>query len=482
MEANSFQKKFELIEKLLSDPSFPSLSAVTKTLRQFQIETSVGQCDHVESLPSTSNLFVQLIGSGLVYIESISKTQVIYTNGNGNKVSTSIDDFDFEWTGVFILPKINATNNLKIGRNFRYLREVILIMTYLFFSIYFYNLLAFPLLVFAGLVGIYYAFTALYATVDSAYLSLKCGSDIISSCQDVLQSKYAIISEKHNLTMVDLGIIYFASILCLCFVSPTLNGAWKPLALCSCAIIPYSLYIQKFIIKQWCTLCLKIIFAQILVVILAFGGSGFNLTIHENSLGFFIPLVVLPLWLRHKSVVINYLKAKSEMPRFKRIALKRTTFVGLLQDCRKVTNLPLDKIKSDHVIFVFSLSCPHCKKVAMDLLAFWKNNKVLEDIQMYFIVENSRGSVSVSDFNRKQLKLESNSAKLPALELVFSQEYAEEYNPAVFQSDLDKKYSTWIGNNKISKYPQIIYNNLVVSVEYTTTEILSFIFKPHPHV
>ena len=92
--------------------------------------------------------------------------------------------------------------------------------------------------------------------------------------------------------------------------------------------------------------------------------------------------------------------------------MKTSAFMGVLQESKKVTNLPLHNHDENHLTFLFTLSCPHCKNVLLESLKFWTQHGISERLSLNFIVENSKGSKLVSDFNQKQLGLLSNAALL----------------------------------------------------------------------
>jgi len=479
MKAHKFDKTDTLIKKLLTHPDFPRLSAVTETFSKFKIEVLAGRSDEITDLPARSNILLQMIGNGLVNIKNIDDQKVSYIDVHGKHITQELEDFEFDWTGVFLLPEKPVTDhnhqpNSKLAGFSK--KALYFIPTLVLWLLYpdkpHYLLPAF----FVGSLGLYFTLDALYASKSSLYLSKKCHIGSTSKCNKALNSEYALISKHFNFSFIDLSTAYFCAVLLLLLLSHVLVDSWKMLAVLSVSILPFSIFVQHFKLKSWCYLCLRIIFAQLLLFLIAVHQYTEVLAIDIIEAAAAMAALVLATysWCRYRNKVVACFENLNDLARMRRISMRWSTYNGLLQDSKKVTTLPFHNHPKNHLTFFFSLSCPRCETTLTEVLNYWQMQVIPDKINLSFIAENSNGSIHASEFNKKQSVMKSNEAKIRSLQAFLSQKNSLLESTSTFnQSTIDKAYTIWFADNDLKSYPQIIYNNRIVPVEYTTKEILS---------
>lgn len=123
-----------------------------------------------------------------------------------------------------------------------------------------------------------------------------------TDCNSVLNSKAAKLTEKIGLS--DIGIVYFASQILISLLLNNYSQGIKivlfSLNTLAIPFIIYSIYLQKFVIKKWCTLCLGVItilFFQAIVSITALLKlNSFDVSINTGGAIISIFLLVLLIW------------------------------------------------------------------------------------------------------------------------------------------------------------------------------------------
>jgi hypothetical protein len=192
--------------------------------------------------------------------------------------------------------------------------------------------------------------------------------------------------------------------------------------------------------------------------------------------------ILLCLWQHIKINILNYFSLNKEVQRLKRIVLDKKVFLSLLQKSRKVSNLPVPSKTDNHLVLALSLSCVNCKKLVDEICNPYDSCEFSDSVSITFIIYNSKGLSTVSEFNEKQFELNTNKEKLLALHRFFRDAPTENNNFRQTISKTDKLFLSWLAQNDIMQFPQIIYNNTIVPKSFSTQEIISFIFKPVMHV
>ena len=223
-----------------------------------------------------------------------------------------------------------------------------------------------------------------------------CGHSRKYNCSSILESSG---SRFFNVPWTVWGCSYFSGMISAIMSSEYSEETYTMVAILHLFALPYvfySLYYQKFIIKQWCPLCLLV---QVDIVVLSliafFSGCYFNLdkinltTIPTIGISLFISFVMMYLmWFnfqqrKHK----NFYKRK-----FQEVKYNPVVFNSLLKREPKINDsndgygIILGNPKgSTHIIIVCNPYCRHCAAAQKVLVKMLETNNDIR-VQMIFIM------------------------------------------------------------------------------------------------
>ncbi len=297
-------EKFET--SLLSHPDYGRLTSITDILQEFNIENTAASIPftHIENLTEP---YIAYIKQG--HEEQFALVHPLHNNscklvlGNNNVVSVTKNELEKIWTGTIVAIEKN-TEKSKIGLT-PYLSStvfiavaLIVLLLFLINGNSFFSLLYFVF----SLLGLFIAGLIVNHqlgyknNITSKFCSLNKNSD----CDSVLNSKAAKLTDKIGLS--DIGVIYFSSQILILLLTPAFTQAIFLLlfliSLIGIPFIAYSIYLQKFVIKKWCPLCLgviSILLLQAIVAIFAFQGIE-GITAKSIALATIIICLVILLW------------------------------------------------------------------------------------------------------------------------------------------------------------------------------------------
>jgi len=233
-------------------------------------------------------------------IDQCKKSVIIYDSQQGVQLisfNTLIEAwsgsiFDFDLTSTLVEPKFNEKNTREKWQNWTrpgsILLSFITLLTVIHFQFSHYAgaaLFTYIGITLCLLVGLGLSLLlAQHGIGDSnGILAKYCSSDSQHNCQQVLDSPNAkFLGVSH----ADIGVGYFGGSLLLFFISlltvdaqpyiHTINSTIINLSLLALLYSGYSLFLQKYKVKQWCRLCLytqAAIIVQALLVLLFLGFS-----------------------------------------------------------------------------------------------------------------------------------------------------------------------------------------------------------------
>jgi uncharacterized membrane protein len=251
----------------LSHPDIGGIVSITDTLNDFDIENTVAEIPK-ESLTQLKDPFIASVKNNsentFVLAHIVNNEKVKVDTGNNKAIIVTTNEFVNKWNGVVIV--IDKSNRKKYRLNKNTLVLAILLLSVLALFIC-QNLNAFSyaaILHFSlSLIGITISILIIIHEFGfkSNVASKVCNLNATTSCVAVLNSKTGKFYK--NIGLSDLGIIYFfTQALYWITTNPSTSYKYFPIyivSLCSLPITLYSLYLQKFIIKKWCPLCLGIV-------------------------------------------------------------------------------------------------------------------------------------------------------------------------------------------------------------------------------
>lgn len=413
-----FTKKI-LKQRLETNPYYPSLYSLSEIFKWYHIENrglriEKEQLDEL-SFPFLAYVYVEEIGSkDFVNVTNITNTSVTYYYGKEKTISR--EEFINDWSRiVFLAEKTNKSKEQEYEKNkskadLSRKRIIFLLLgfaavmlpaiySYLSDSSIIFNSMSFLLFTLAGLSV---SVLLLIYEIDQSNVFVKniCTGGIKTNCNAVLGSKAARL---FGISWGEVGFFYFCS-LTLFLLLPALTFPDKTpylsyLSVLSAGYIPFSIYYQYRIVKQWCRLCLlvqSILFLN-LVWVLAFG--DFAISFNINTAVFFIICLIIPIlsWYSLKPTIIRSKNADKFYNSYRKLITQPEVFKAKLSDQDDLPggweNLSILKGRSDaeNVIFkVCSPGCGHCFKahaVFNDILSSNDNVK----LYTIYMVTNNEG-------------------------------------------------------------------------------------------
>ena len=287
LRINSIEKPF--IEKLTADPYYPSLLSLSNTFDYFKIENkgfSAEQTD-IESLPTPFIAYLRNNGAGkdFAVVKNVENGKVTYY---GDKwVNTTNEDFLKDWTNISFIVNEEKLHEAKLSfppehhkyRTTRLKSVAALVVLVLLLALPLANgvinsgnVWAASTMVLFKTIGFIISLLLLYYETDksNAFVKSICTAGQKTNCDAVLGSKAANIV---GISWSEAGFYYFATgLLMLAVPNSLINFSAKTsllqiAAIVAAAYIPFSIYYQYQVVKNWCPLCRAVqavLFAELL--------------------------------------------------------------------------------------------------------------------------------------------------------------------------------------------------------------------------
>jgi len=250
---------------LLSHPDYGGLTSITDTLSEFAIENTAAQLPF-EALSGLTEPFVAFIQQdhqqqfALFYPQNDGLTKLYLDESKIDLVTNQA--LQKLWTGNIVVIEENTIPKKRRLQITQFALSCVLVGITALFLYTNPNSIAFGYFI-CGLFGVFISGLIVQHQLGFANgLSSKfCSLNKNTSCDSVLNSKAANLTK--NIGLSDVGIVYFTTqIFVLLLFGSVIESTISLLYLISIVATPfvaYSLYLQKFIIKKWCPLCLGVV-------------------------------------------------------------------------------------------------------------------------------------------------------------------------------------------------------------------------------
>ncbi len=258
--------------RLESHPDYPSLVAIQDTLEELGIE-SYACSGSKEELRIENKPFLAHFNSGggdIQYFKDITVAEKM------------VKDFDKHWSGNIMFAETAKTygntahdkqhKREKLNNRFG-IAALLLSFTILAGLAIIQGTLASILLTVLSCIGLYFSWLIAQKEfgISNSVSDKICSMAKHSRCESVLFSKGAKLFSW--LTWGDVGIVYFASSLIYVFISLLIGQTvelnfYFLLSLAGIIFPLYSVYYQWKVVKQWCMLCLGVVFVLMLNAVL----------------------------------------------------------------------------------------------------------------------------------------------------------------------------------------------------------------------
>ncbi|GAA3638678.1 vitamin K epoxide reductase family protein [Flavivirga jejuensis] len=497
----------ELKFQLLSNPTYPSLHAITSALDYFNIQYSAlelpKKIEIIDQLPeifmaTSTNRYgndffmAKKIGANIKLIYSNNKKEIVYpenflTIWSGVIVAIDKDDTKFKLKKTrqkTILNLINIAAVVSVIGMFFLIKVSLLQSCYFFLSI----------------VGIYISLLIFKheGEFQSNVLDKFCSAHKSMSCDAVLNSRGATIFNYFKLS--DISFIYFvaSSLTCLffnlLFIDYTLI---KLLSLTSIPITIYSIFHQYKIVKKWCPLCLGIVTVLWLQCGVLFFENGFLQSSEFSPLGSFTLLfcfmITASLWIYIKPLIKK--TQAFEQLKIEHYKLKKNFQIfSSIYDKGKTISFPLFQgiVLGNHsaklnILIITNPLCLYCKETHEDIEKLL--NKFSEEVKVticFNVSSEDKNSIIYKVVNRLLKIHDSEPERITrkALNEVYEKnadldkwllkwgKIDAEYND--YNTTIELQHQ-WYKKNNIDYTPAIYLNDKPFPKHYRVNEISFFI-------
>ncbi|MBB4808244.1 putative membrane protein [Chryseobacterium defluvii] len=309
--------KQEFLFQFNSHPNYPSALAFSDTLNFMGVRNDAYELDkeYWDELPEE---FIAIVENSFSLVKKSGNSYMIYSDKTKvlNKEELHRQSSDF----VLLFEKDEKSDHKPVVGFKPFLYTVFVIMLiYSAFYLTWYEA-AFNLL---SLIGVYISleiFNQKFGNVSTVIGSIcrdTSAQQNLNSCDKIIiQDKTSFFGLKFS----DLSLIYFAGIAVLGLFLPATAFIIKGFTLASVMAIGYSLYIQAFVEKMFCRICLLIIAilaVQLLICFRFFESLIFNTAVF---------LLTIILWLIAFSTVLSLNHLLEEKESFKKSNAKNLRF------------------------------------------------------------------------------------------------------------------------------------------------------------
>ena len=408
--------KRSLFGKLQSHPDFPSLLAVQDALRYFGVDSSAIKIEDIKKIPSeVGGVLVQIKPSEkeelFAYVFGWTEEHIEWFNPQKHKREfIKHENFSEIFTGYVMLFEASDRAGEKDYPSSRRseVRQSIIESALLLFAPVFFALTA---TIHISQNGLEFWQRHLYALFllagcaiggllllhdyneESPLLSNFCRRNEKTDCSAVLHSKG---SQFFGVSWSVIGSSYFLGMLLALLISFFDSKIFYTVAILNAFTLPYvaySLYYQKYKVKQWCTLCLSVQAVLVILFVLSvvFGAYCHIREITLPSLIFVLGISVLAfgslffLWHLAKQVKENRY-VKRMLNRFKydkdvfNVLLKKQAKITIPTDCYGI--ILGNPNGSVHIVEVYNPYCGHCGNAQAELRKLLETN---DDIKLQII-------------------------------------------------------------------------------------------------
>jgi uncharacterized membrane protein len=369
--------KQEFYFQFNSHPNYPSALAFSDTLNFLGLKNDAYELDkeYWDELPEE---YMALVDNSFSLVKKKGNDFTIYSD----KIKTLNKEELYKNSGDFVL-LFEKTENVKIKSFFNFkpfiylVFGIIILFSFLQFTWYesVFNILS--------LIGVYISLELFNQKFgqESAVVSNICGgaanSSSQSSCSKIFSSdKTDIIGLK----LSDFSLIYFLGITFVGLIFPHAQFILRVIAMMSVLVILYSFYVQAFVEKSLCRVCLVIIFvllAQIAISSLYFNMDA-TLAVVFIAAIFFISLFFTVAFLN------NLLNQKEELKKSNAKNLRFKRNYDLFK--RELTDKEKIEFTDQQTFFLGNREAKlHISVVSNPYCGFCKDaHKIVEDLLMQY--------------------------------------------------------------------------------------------------
>jgi uncharacterized membrane protein len=493
-------------------PHHPSILSISDLLDEFGIENAaikIGK-DNFSQIPTPFIAKTQSSEGDYCLVTQLDNANLTYQNEKGKIVSTSLENFFRQYSGVVLVAEANenSTEHNYNANKQNYLIENLTIASFIAVAVFisFLSLLYLQnngfsiLLYFIKSLGVAVSILLLMQSFDAnnPFITKLCSNASGNGCDNILNSSAAKIFNG-KLSWSEVGFFYFTATLIALSISPT-AAIFNLLGLLNLLALPYtfySIYFQYKIAKQWCKLCLSI---QLLLW-LEFATNCSLYTGFTSANTFTIPALttvaafafVMITWVVIKPFITKSLltdKLQRDINQFKK---DENIFHTLLGQQRSISNLVEEhKIvfgnpnASFEITFVSNPYCNPCAEMHHKLEALLVEERKNIKLNIIYTASSNPNDpknqiiASLIKLYKTQGRMASEKAMKDWYKYGIrnSTQWLEKYaiiNDDRIAEETMEQHRLWCDEKDISHTPALFINNHQYLSEYTLNDLKHFI-------
>lgn len=489
--------KGSFVDLYQSHPNFPSLFSITDSFDALGIENVAAKIPK-EQFPELPNIFLANCNNEIVLVDKSKEfLKIDYQNGDRKTISTN--QFLDEWNGIIVA--IEPNEKLKIDAlKLNFNPSTILVLTFgllstvgaiAYFGVNYFSA-SFIITSIIGIVFSVFILQEKFGIKNEITSKICSGND--TSCFSVIQSDKNKIG--NSIYFSDLSIVFFVANLFSLLLNP--NQSIYLISMTSVLAIPlvvYAVWLQKVVLKKWCTLCLVISFLIVLqassfwyfyqknsVLEIILGGYYYYFSLGLIFLSWYFVSPLLESKIQATKKIAELIRFKRNFKIFNSLSKPIQSLFGF----NELKGIKFGNATAKLKLTLFlSPSCTHCDTAFEDAYNLYLNQPTKVEVRVLFNVNpnNADNPYLTVVQNLLNINIKNNNKVLEAIidwhihkmELnKWLTKWATDEISSRVGNQILSQYN-WCKNNDFNYSPVKIVNSKILSDQYNISELHYFL-------